>query len=132
MEGLKFWNRLPSASTETYFPKHSKYFPIYTFCSQVSVASVWKVILSQLIYIHFLFPKWNNWLYHLKCSWRQAATQLARIIKFVGHLSVSTAHSKDLQPSSCLLKSHLSSLLNTDHFEANRNFFFNCLMEEKN
>jgi len=45
----------------------------------------------------------------------------------VGHLSVTTAHAKDLQPA--LVKSHLGSLLNIDHFKAN--LFANCLLEKK-
>lgn len=99
------------------------------YCSLVSVASVCKVIHSRLI--HFLFAKWSYQFYHLKCSCRQAATQLTRIIKLVGHLSVSTGHSNDLQPTSCLLKSYLSNLLNTDRFKANINLFANCLPERK-
>lgn len=89
------------------------------------------MILSQLIYIHFLFAKWSYQFYHLKCSCRQTATQLTRIIKLVGHLSVSTGHSNDLQPTSCLLKRHLSDLLNIYHFKANINLFANCLPERK-
>lgn len=56
------------------------------------------------------------------------ASQLTRVINLVGHLSVSTVHSKDLQPAHCLLKSHRSCRLTIDHFQAYINLFANCLL----